>query len=107
MKPREIIRRPIMTEKSLRGGEGGKYTFEVALDATKFDVRAAVEAIFSVQVRKVNVINTPGRRRRRGRCGLRVLARQPALREDGARACDRRLPARLGRASRRVREREP
>lgn len=67
MNPREIIRRPILTEKSLRGNEEGKYTFEIAPGANKFVVRQAVEEIFSVQVRKVNVINIPGRMRRRGR----------------------------------------
>jgi large subunit ribosomal protein L23 len=65
--PREIIRRPILTEKSLRGNEAGKYTFEVAPGANKITVRHAVEAIFSVRVRKVNVINLRGRTRRRGR----------------------------------------
>jgi len=79
MNPREIIRRPILTEKSLRGNEGGKYTFEVALGATKFDVRAAVEQIFSVQVRKVNVINTPGRIRRRGRYTFQAPRRRKAV----------------------------
>ena len=79
MNPREIIRRPILTEKSLRGNEGGKYTFEVALGATKFDVRAAVEPIFSVQVRKVNVINTPGRIRRRGRYTFQSPRRRKAV----------------------------
>lgn len=67
MNHREIIRRPILTEKSLRGNEAGKYTFEVAPGADKFAVKDAVEGIFSVQVRKVNVINIPGRLRRRGR----------------------------------------
>jgi len=63
----EIIRRPILTEKSVRGNEAGKYTFEVAPGANKLAVKQAVEGIFSVQVRKVNVINIPGRVRRRGR----------------------------------------
>lgn len=63
----EVIRRPILTEKSVRGNEAGKYTFEVALGANKLAVKQAVEGIFSVQVRKVNVINIPGRVRRRGR----------------------------------------
>ncbi|MDR7522130.1 MAG: 50S ribosomal protein L23 [Armatimonadota bacterium] len=62
-----IIRRPILTEKSLRGNEGGKYTFEVAPEANKLEIKQAVEGIFSVRVRKVNVINIPGRVRRRGR----------------------------------------
>jgi large subunit ribosomal protein L23 len=79
MNPREIIRRPILTEKSLRGGEAGKYTFEVSPGATKFDVRAAVESIFAVRVRKVNVINTPGRTRRRGRYTFQSPMRRKAI----------------------------
>ncbi len=67
MNIREIIRRPILTEKSLRGNAIGKYTFEVAPGANKQTIRQAVEDIFSVQVRKVNVLNIPGRTRRRGR----------------------------------------
>lgn len=67
MNPREIIRRPILTEKSLRFNELGKYTFEVAPEATKQAIRQAVEGIFAVRVRKVNVVNIPGRLRRRGR----------------------------------------
>jgi large subunit ribosomal protein L23 len=63
----EIIRRPILTEKSLRGNALGKYTFEIAPGANKLEVKRAVEGIFSVRVRKVNVINIPGRVRRRGR----------------------------------------
>jgi large subunit ribosomal protein L23 len=65
--PWEIVRRPIMTEKSLRGSEAGKYTFEVAPGATKIAVRQAVEALFAVKVRKVNIMNLRGRTRRRGR----------------------------------------
>jgi len=77
--PRAIIRRPILTEKSLRGNEAGKYTFEVALGANKIDVRHAVETIFSVRVRKVNVINTRGRTRRRGRHEYMSPAKRKAI----------------------------
>ncbi|MDR7569345.1 MAG: 50S ribosomal protein L23, partial [Armatimonadota bacterium] len=54
--PREILRRPILTEKSMRGVELGKYTFEVARDATKPEIREAVERIFGVKVAKVNTL---------------------------------------------------
>lgn len=79
MNPREIIRRPILTEKSLRGSEGGKYTFEVALGANKITVRHAVEEMFSVRVRKVNVINIRGRTRRRGRYEFATPTRRKAI----------------------------
>lgn len=79
MNNHEIIRRPILTEKSLRGNEGGKYTFEVAPDANKLEVKRAVEGIFSVRVRKVNVINIPGRLRRRGRYTFKASGMRKAI----------------------------
>jgi large subunit ribosomal protein L23 len=64
--PRDIIRRPIVTEKSMRGTTLGKYTFEVNGTSTKPVIRDAVQRLFSVKVTKVNVISIPGRERRRG-----------------------------------------
>jgi large subunit ribosomal protein L23 len=64
--PRTVIRRPILTEKSMRGSEGGKYTFEVADAADKISIKRAVEELFEVTVRKVNTITIPGQRKRRG-----------------------------------------
>jgi large subunit ribosomal protein L23 len=64
--PRDVIRRPIVTEKSMRGTTLGKYTFEVAGTPTKPVIRDAVQRLFGVKVTKVNVINIPGRQRRRG-----------------------------------------
>ncbi len=63
---RTIIRRPILTEKSMRGGEAGKYTFEVAEAANKLTIKGAVEQLFNVTVTKVNTITIPGRQKRRG-----------------------------------------
>jgi large subunit ribosomal protein L23 len=63
---RALIRRPILTEKSMRGAEAGKYTFEVAQGATKVAIRDAVEALFNVRVTKVNTVRIPGRQKRRG-----------------------------------------
>ena len=79
MKAREIIRRPILTEKSLRGNEIGKYTFEVAPRANKIEVRQTVQDIFSVDVRKMNVVNIPGRLRRRGRYTYNAPGRRKAI----------------------------
>lgn len=63
---RTVIRRPILTEKSMRGSEAGKYTFEVAGDANKLTIKDAVERLFDVTVTKVNTITIPGRQKRRG-----------------------------------------
>jgi large subunit ribosomal protein L23 len=52
----EVIRRPVITEKSTALQERGKYAFEVARKATKPQVKAAVEKAFTVNVTKVNII---------------------------------------------------
>ncbi len=75
--PREIIRRPIVTEKSMRGTALGKYTFEVDGGSTKPVIRDAVQRLFRVKVTKVNVITIPGRERRRGQ----HYFREPAFRK--------------------------
>lgn len=66
----EILRQGILTEKSVKlNEEGNKYTFQVALNANKIDVRRAVETIFNVKVVSVNIIRMPGKAkliRRRG-----------------------------------------
>ena len=54
---REIIIRPIITEHSYDMMARGVYTFEVAKDANKIEIRKAVEEIFNVKVTKVNVLN--------------------------------------------------
>ncbi|MCS7172769.1 MAG: 50S ribosomal protein L23 [Armatimonadetes bacterium] len=76
---REILRRPILTEKSMRGIESGKYTFEVARDATKPEIREAVERIFGVKVAKVNTVRIPGKVRRRGVHTYRTPDRKKAI----------------------------
>ncbi|NLT73150.1 MAG: 50S ribosomal protein L23 [Chloroflexi bacterium] len=64
----QIIRRPILTEKSnYLADELNRYTFQVDRRATKQMVRQAVEALFDVTVERVNMINMPGKTRRVGR----------------------------------------
>ncbi|MEX0766401.1 MAG: 50S ribosomal protein L23 [bacterium] len=63
---RDIIRRPILTEKTTRGTEIGKYTFEVADGVNKLDIKKAVEELFNVTVTKVNTVKIHGRMKRRG-----------------------------------------
>ena len=68
----DIIRRPIVTEKSTLGGEFGQVTFEVRTDATKPQIKAAVEALFDVKVKAVNTAIVKGKTKRfRGRMGRR------------------------------------
>jgi len=64
-KPYEIIIRPIITEKSNRlMDDYNKYTFEVALDASKHEIKWAVEELFKVKVKKVNTMIVKPRKRR-------------------------------------------
>ena len=57
----EILRKGIVTEKSVKLQESNKYTFEVALKANKIDVRRAVETLFKVEVLSVNIMRMPGK----------------------------------------------
>jgi large subunit ribosomal protein L23 len=63
----DIILRPIITEESMAGIADKKYTFQVAKDANKAEIAAAVEKLFGVEVSKVNTINVKGKLRRYGR----------------------------------------
>ena len=62
--PRDILLRPVVSEKSYGLLDEGKYTFIVAPDANKVPIRQAVEEVFRVKVTGVNTINRQGKRRR-------------------------------------------
>ncbi len=69
--PYNVIIRPIVTERSYDAMEQGKYTFEVAPDAPKEEIRAAVEKVFGVHVVKVNTLwMHPKSKRQRYQFGL-------------------------------------
>ena len=59
-----VIIRPIISERSYDLMEQGKYTFEVAKDAPKQEIRQAVEKLFNVHVVKVNTMNVRGKEKR-------------------------------------------
>jgi large subunit ribosomal protein L23 len=68
----DTLVRPVITEKSMNASEAGKVVFIVPLSATKDEVKAAVEAIFNVQVKKVNTIKQLGKQKSfRGHLGKR------------------------------------
>lgn len=62
----DVIIKPIMTEKSYENIAIGKYTFEVALTATKVDIKNAVEELFGVKVKSVNTLRYDGKNKRVG-----------------------------------------
>lgn len=63
----DVIISPILTEKSYDGIAEKKYTFKVASDATKTQIKVAVEDIFGVKVAKVNTVNVNGKKKRMGK----------------------------------------
>lgn len=63
----DVLRRPLVTEKSTVLAERNKYCFEVARDANKVQIKEAVEKAFKVKVASVNVMTVPGKMRRAGR----------------------------------------
>ena len=62
----DIIKRPVITEQSMESVADKKYVFQVAIDANKTDIKAAVEEIFGVKVAKVNTIRMQGKVKRTG-----------------------------------------
>ncbi len=63
----DILIRPVISEKSIAQTERNNYTFAVARDANKFQIKAAVEAEFKVDVLDVRVISVRPKEKRRGR----------------------------------------
>lgn len=64
---RDIIIRPIVSEKSYEQIEQNRYTFEVHPDSEKVEIRRAVEELFKVKVLRVNTMNIKGKPKRLGR----------------------------------------
>lgn len=78
----QILLAPIVSEKSVNAAESGnQFVFQVAADATKPEIKAAVELLFEVDVEKVQVLNVKGKRKRFGqRMGRRADARKAYVR---------------------------
>lgn len=79
MEARDIIKRPVITERSSEMMAEKKYTFEVDTRATKTQVKSAIEEIFGVQVEKVNVMNYKGKFKRVGKFGGYTNKRRKAV----------------------------
>ena len=65
--PYDVILKPVISERSMEDAQNKKYTFKVATDANKTEVKHAVEEIFGVEVKKVNIMNVVGKEKRMGR----------------------------------------
>ncbi|MCD7036580.1 50S ribosomal protein L23 [Metabacillus sp. GX 13764] len=77
--PRDIIKRPVITERSTDAMADKKYTFEVDVRANKTEVKDAIEAIFGVKVEKVNIMNYKGKLKRVGRYSGLTNRRRKAI----------------------------
>lgn len=71
----EVLRRPLLSEKTQALGVLNQFAFEVALTATKVEIREAVESIFDVKVVQVRTAVMPGKDRRWGRKTVRRAAK--------------------------------
>ena len=77
----DILRRPLVTEKSsFQSSKLGQYVFVVRSDATRTVVKDALETLFEVTVARVNIVNAPAKRGRRGR-SRRMVVRRPAFKK--------------------------
>ena len=79
MNVRDIILRPIITEKSMLVTDDKKYTFEVDVRANKTLVKQAVEEIFGVKVKNVNIMNVRGKLKRMGKYAGYTKKRRKAI----------------------------
>ena len=77
--PHDIIIRPIVTEQSMAQMAENKYTFVVSKQANKTEIKKAVEAIFGVNVEKVNTLNYDGKDKRMGRSVGRTASFKKAV----------------------------
>ena len=76
---RDIIIKPVITEKSMNLQAENKYTFYVDTKANKTEIKNAIEKIFEVDVLKVNTINVKGKMKRVGRYVGRTAEKKKAI----------------------------
>ncbi|ETY74904.1 50S ribosomal protein L23 [Lactiplantibacillus garii] len=79
MEARDVILRPVVTEASMADLDDKRYTFDVNVQATKTQVKKAIEEIFDVKVVKVNVMNVKGKFKRQGRYAGYTKKRRKAI----------------------------
>ncbi|MGI6205137.1 MAG: 50S ribosomal protein L23 [Anaerovoracaceae bacterium] len=77
--PYDVILAPVITEKSMDDAADRKYTFLVAKDANKTEIKIALEEIFGIEVEKVNVMNINGKKKRMGRNVGMTASRKKAI----------------------------
>lgn len=79
MNARDVIKRPVISEKSYDLLAENKYTFYVNPDANKIEIKKAIEEIFNVTVLNVNTMNVKGKTKRMGRAVGKTPDRKKAI----------------------------
>jgi large subunit ribosomal protein L23 len=77
--PYDVIIKPVISERSMDHAQHRKYTFKVATDANKTQVKHALEEIFGVNIEKVGIMNYDGKVKRQGRTSGRTSAYKKAI----------------------------
>ena len=75
----DIIKKPVITERSMSGIAESKYVFEVATSANKVEIKKAIEEIFGVKVASVNTVKLPGTWKRMGVHTGKTSAKKKAI----------------------------
>ncbi|MDR2354726.1 MAG: 50S ribosomal protein L23 [Clostridiales Family XIII bacterium] len=75
----DIILKPVISERSMDEAQNKKYTFKVAVDANKTEVKHALEEIFGIEIEKVNIMNVKGKVKRVGKNIGRTAASKKAI----------------------------
>lgn len=75
----DVILKPVISETSMADAQVKKYTFKVAVDTNKTEVKNAIEEIFDVEVKKVNIMNIKGKLKRMGRTAGYTAASKKAI----------------------------
>ncbi len=77
--PYDVILKPVISERSMADAQNKKYTFKVAVSANRTEVKAAVEEIFDVEVKNVNIMNVKGKVKTVGRNTGMTAAEKKAI----------------------------
>ncbi|MDD2301410.1 MAG: 50S ribosomal protein L23 [Eubacteriales bacterium] len=77
--PYDVLIKPVISERSMDDAQAKKYTFKVAVDANKTEIKSAVEEAFGVEVVKVNVMNNDGKVKRQGKYVGRTVSYKKAI----------------------------
>jgi large subunit ribosomal protein L23 len=75
----DIILKPVISERSMDEAQKKRYTFKVAVDANRTEVKRALEEIFGIEVKKVNIMNVKGKVKRMGKNVGRTAASKKAI----------------------------